>query len=209
MLMFSRVATLVGSPRRTMPWAIQITDYVNAHGSVPVSCWAGNYGYPIGTVAWGAFIDTQETLVANMSSLLADPAYLDLVEAAADMVGAPGQDHLREIIYGTPPEPAPVGSVGTVTTGVALVERLADAIGWAVDMAQYVESVLGTPVGVLNELYGTLGTLNFIGTQPDLAAVDEGRAKLQADAGYLDKVAGSKGLFIPGSGHVSLLTRIA
>ena len=192
-----------------MPWAVGITEYVNAHGSLPVTCWAGNFGYPIGTVVWSAMVESQVALAAGTSQLLADPGYLDMIESAVDLVTTPGHDVLRELLYGTPGDPPAVGSLVTVTTATAMVDRLADALGWAVEIGQHVESVIGSPVGVFTNVYGTMGGVAWLGVQPDAAASDAARAKLNADGDYLKHVAGSKDLFIPGSGHISQAVRIA
>ncbi len=209
MLLFSRVATLTGSPRRVMPWAANITEYVNAHGSIPVTCWAANFGYPIGTVAWSALVESQAQLVAGTSQLLADDGYLDLLEKAEDLIATPGQDTLRELVYGTPGDPPGIGSVAAITTAIAMVDRFADALGWAVEIGQFVETTVGAPMAVFSDVFGTMGTITWILVQPDFAASDAARAKLVADSDYLKKVSGSKELFITGSGHIGQVTRIA
>ena len=209
MLLFTRLVTLTGSPRKSMPWAMQITEYVNSHGSLPVTCWAGTFGYPIGTMAWSTMVESQAALAAATGGLVVDPGYLDLIESAADLVTTPGQDLLREVVYGTPGDPPPIGSIVTVTTATAIVDRMADAVGWGVEIAQHVENVIGAPVALLTDVFGTLGGVAWISAQPDAAAADAARGKLNADGDYLSKVAGSKGLFIEGSGHLSQATRIA
>ncbi len=209
MLLFSRLITLTGSPRKSMPWAVGITEYVNAHSSLSVTCWAGNFGYPIGTVAWSSMVESQAALAAGTAGLLADGGYLDMIESAADLVSSPGQDSLREVLYGTPGEPPAVGSIATITTATALVDRMADALGWAVEIAQYVEAVIGTPVAVLTDVFGTMGGVTWITSQPDVASADAARAKLNGDGDYLKRISGTKDLFIPGSGHISQATRIA
>ena len=209
MLMFSRLVTFSGSPRRSMPWAVGMTEYVNAHSSLAVTCWLGNFGYPIGTVAWSSLVESQAALVAGTSELLNDPGYFDMLESAADLVAGPGMDSLREVVYGTPGEPPALGAVATVTSATAIVDRMADAVGWAVEIGQHVESVVGTPVAVLTDVFGTIGTITWISSQPDAAAADTARGKVNADGDYLKKVSGSKGLFIEGSGHTSQATRIA
>jgi hypothetical protein len=188
---------------------LQITEYVNAHGSLPVTCWAANFGYPIGTVAWSTMVESEAALAAATSSLLADNGYLDLIDSAVDLVSTPGHDVLREVIYGVPGDPPPVGSLATITTATAIVDRLADALGWAVEMGQYVEAVIGSPIAVLTDVFGTMGGIAWIGAQPDAASADAARAKLNSDGDYLKRVAGSKDLFINGSGHISQATRIA
>ena len=209
MLLFSRLATLTGSPRKTMPWAVQITDYINSHSTLPLSCWAGTFGYSVGQVAWSTMVESQAALAQATGGLIADSGYLDLVESAEDFFATPAQDLLREVVYGSPGDPPALGSVVTVTTATAIVDRMADAVGWAVEMAQHVENVIGSPVALLTDVFGTMGGVAWISVQPDFAASDASRGKLSADGDYLTKVAGSKGLFIEGSGHISQATRIA
>ena len=209
MLLFSRIATLTGSPRRAMPWAVEITQYVNTHSSIPATLWSGDFGYPLGTVIWSATVESQAALAAATAPLLSDPGYLDLLDAAADLITTPGYDVLRELLYGAPGEPLGVGSVVNVTTATAVVDRMADALGWAVEIAQHVEKVVGSPVAVLTDVFGTMGGIAWIGGQADAAASDAARAKLNADPDYLNRIKATKDLFIPGSGLVKQATRIA
>lgn len=208
MLLFSRVVTPTGSPRKVMPWVVDITAYVNANSPLEVTCWAGTFGYPIGTVAWSTFVDSQATLAAATSGLLSQDGYFDRLDAAAEFVTTPGQDLLREVVYGSPADPPPVGAVAQITTATALVDRLADAVGWAVEIAQHLEGVIGSPIGVLTDVYGTIGSISWIGVVPDAAASDASRAKIAADTSYLGRLVATKDLFIPGSGHVGQVTRI-
>ena len=208
MLLFSRIVTPTGSLRRVMTFAGEVTAYVNANSPLDVTCWSGTFGYPIGTLAWSSMVASQSELAAATAGLLGQDGYLDLLDSAADLVAAPGQDVLREVIYGTPGEPPAVGSVAAITTATAVVDRMAEAVGWAVEIAQHIEGVLGSPIAVLTDVYGTMGGVTWIGIQPDIAAADVASGKLRADADYLGKLAGSKGLFLPGSGHVAQVTRI-
>lgn len=208
MYMFSRLVTLTGSPRKVMPWVADITAYVNAHGSLPTTCWQATFGYPLGTVAWSTIADSQATLSSAMAALASQSEFLDRLDAGTELVATPGQDTLREIVYGTPTDPPPIGAVGTVTSATALVDRMADAMVWAVEIAQYVENVIGSPVAVLRDVFGTMGRITWIGSVPDVAAADAAAGKMAADSGYIGKLVGSKDLFIPGSGHTGQVVRI-
>jgi hypothetical protein len=211
MLLFSRVVTLTANPRTTMPWAVGMTEYVNAHSSLDVSLWMYDFGQPLGTIAWSAVVESQPALVAASASLLADEGYYDKIEESADFGSSPGEDHLREFVH-LPTgdgEPVGVGAVATLTTATALFDRIADALGWSVEIAEYVKGVTGSPVAVLMNSYGQMGEIAWIGLQPDQAAGEAARAKLAADTSYMAKMAATKELFVPGSGHVSHLTRIA
>jgi hypothetical protein len=154
-------------------------------------------------------VESQAALVAGTGQLLADPGYLDLLDGAADLIASPGHDLLREVLYGAPGDPPPVGSLVNVTTATAVVDRMADALGWAVEIAQHVENVIGSPVMVLTDVFGTMGGIAWISAQPDAASSDAARAKLNADADYLNRIKATKDLYIPGSGSISQATRIA
>jgi hypothetical protein len=54
-----------------------------------------------------------------------------------------------------------------------------------------------------------MGEIAWIGVQPDLTAAEGARLKLAADADYLARLAPTKDLFVPASGHISQATRLA
>ena len=209
MLLFSRVLTVTGSPRQALPWALSVTSYVNDHSDLDVGLWSATYGYPLGTLAWTALVESQTALAAATAGLLADDGYFDLIEQAADLIDQPGEDLLRQLVHGQPGEPPPVGAVATVTTATALVDRMADAVGWGVEIAEHATSVTGTPVAVFTDVFGQMGGMTWIGVQPDLAAAEVANAKLMADGDYLGRLAATKDLFIPGSGHAGQTIRLA
>jgi hypothetical protein len=188
---------------------VEITGYVNANSALEASCWSANFGYPIGTVGWSVRVDSQTDLAAGQAQLAGDDGYHQLVEAAEGWVTVPGQDLLRRFVYGSPGEPPPIGSIAQITTATAVVDRLEDAIGWSVEIAQHVEGVTGSPVAVLSDTFGTMGGMAWIGVQPDLAGAEAGSAKMMADPTYLGRMTATAGLFLPGSGHVAQLTRFA
>ena len=208
MLLFSRVATPTGSPRKTVAWASGMTEYVNAHSDLDVTLWSGTFGYPVGTLAWSTIVESQVALAESTSKLLADDGYFDLIEQAEGLFTTPPQDILRELVFGEPSDPPPIGAVATITTATALVDRMADAVGWGVEIAQYVTEATAAPVAVLTNVYGQMGELAWIGVQPDLAAAEAARTKLAGDADYLARLAPTKDLFVPASGHISQVTRL-
>lgn len=209
MLLFTRVATLTGSPRRVLPWAVEITGFVNDHCDLDVTLWSCDFGYPLGTVGWSCAADSQVTLAAETAKLLSADGYFDIVEKGEDFLGQPGQDLLRELVHGAAGEPPPIGSVATVTTATALVDRTIDAVGWSVETAQHVEKISGAQVSVLTNVYGQMGEITWIGVQPDLAGLEAARTAITGDADYLGRMAATRDLFVPASGHFAMVSRIA
>lgn len=209
MLLFSRQLILTGSPRKTMPWAISMTEFVNSKTSLNASLWAVNYGAPLGSVAWTSIAESQASFAATTASLLADDGYFDRLDQGAEFVTTPPQDTLSEMVYGTVGDPPPVGAVAQVTTALAVVDEMGAALAFAVDIAQHIEGVIGSPLMVLTGLFGPMGGITWIGVSPDMAAADTARAKMMTDETYLSRTAKSKGLFIPGSGNVVQTVRVA
>jgi hypothetical protein len=188
---------------------MDMTAFVNANSPLNATCWMADYGYPLGTVAWSSIVESEAALATAFAGLGGHEGYMDRVEAAADMVPTPGQDTLRELVYFNPEGPATgPGAIANITTATAVVDRMADAVGWSIEIAQHVEKVTGTPVAFLTDVYGTMGGVAWISVAENAAAADEGRAKMAADADYLNKITATKDLFIPGSGRVGRLTRI-
>lgn len=209
MHLFSRTLTLTGNPRETMPWATSMTQYVNAATPLGLSCWSTTFGFPVGTVVWSARVESQADQAAAAASLATDDTYFDLIEQARDMVAGPAQDRLITVIHGTPGTPPALGAVVQMTTATAVIDRMADAVAWSVDIAKQVEGEAGYPVFVALDRFGQMGTVSWISSVPDMAAADAVQAKMAASPTYLGQLAATKGLFIPGSGHVAQAVRFA
>jgi hypothetical protein len=193
-----------------MAWAAEINAYVSKKSGRPIVLWSVNFGQPVGTVIWSLPVESHADLQAAFAGLAEDEGYFALIEKGAPFVTGPMVDQLGEVVHGAPtPGGRPVGSVGLVTTATMSADKGADAVAWSVELANYVTSVTGDPIMFVLDAYGTFGHAAWIGAAADMAAVDAANAKMQTDPGYLKRLAGSGGLFIPGSGHRSLVTRIA
>ena len=208
MLLFSRAVTLRGSPRQVLPWVQQVTAHVNANSSLDVTAWNADFGQPIGTVVWNALVESQQALADGTSALLGDESYHEVLEAAADMVVAPGEDTLRNLVHGSPSEPPGVGSIAAVTQAAPVVDRMGDTLAWSVEMAEYVSQLTGVTMSVWVNSFGQMGGITWIATVDGPTAADAMQGKLQGDPGYFERLQASEGLFIPGSGEQARFTRM-
>ena len=138
-------------------------------------------------------------LAEGTAKLLVDDGYFDQLDNGRDFATQPGQDFLRELVHGEPGDPPPLGAVASITTATALVDRMAEAVGWAIEIAQHVTAATDAPVSVLTNVYGQMGEISWIGVQPDLAAADSVRLKLSGDMDYLGRLAATKDLYVPAS----------
>ncbi len=211
MYLFTRNAVLTGNPAASMAWAVKIGDYVTTTTGRPVSTWAAQFGQPIGTVSWSTVLESHADLNVAFGALETDAGYAKLVEEGMPFFTSPHEMTMRRAIQDGPSEgsePPAVGALANVTTAVAATGKMAEAIAWGVAVSAHVGKVTGNPVMFLADTYGAFGQLTWLGTSPDLGAVDAANDKLAADSGYMDMLGQSGDLFVPGSGHRALFARI-
>ena len=96
MLLFSRVLTLTGGPRRALPWALGVTSYVNDHSDLDVTLWSGTFGYPVGTLAWSGVQPDLASAEAAEAKINADPDYLGRLTATKDRF-IPASGHAAQV----------------------------------------------------------------------------------------------------------------
>ncbi len=210
MYLFSRLATLRGNERRSMGWAVEMSNYVNAHSDHTVTLWRADFGYPVGTVAWSTWVDSLAALNEGFARLADDDGYHDLVDAGAELIPEPPHDLLRRAVFGEPgSEPPPVGAVTSVTTAVVANGNYAEATAWGIEMAELVQQITSQPTMFLVDAYGTFGQVTWLSGAPDLATADAGGEAIQVNPDYIKRLSDVGDLFVPSSGEQRLVSRIA
>jgi len=210
MYLFSRLATLRGNERRSLAWAVEMSNYVNAHSDHTVTLWRADFGYPVGTVAWSTWVDSLAALNEGFAQLADDDGYHDLVDAGLELIPEPPHDVLRRAVFGEPgTEPPPPGAVTSVTTAVVANGKYAEATAWGIEMAELVQQITSQATMFLVDAYGTFGQVTWLSGAPDLATADAGGEAVQANPDYIKRLSDVGDLFVPGSGQQRLVTRIA
>jgi hypothetical protein len=209
MQLFTRQVMTAGPPGAALEWATEISAAASAAMGIEVSGWAAGFGAPIGAMAFTARVEGIADLVAKAAPLASDDRYNAALATGAELMAAPPEDSLATPLHGELGDPPPVGSYAVVTNAVVANGRYADAVGWGIDVAQHVTALAGLPVALLMQEYGEFGRLTWIGIGADAAAVDASAATLNGDADYIAKLSAAGDLFVPGSGHRSLATRVA
>jgi hypothetical protein len=209
MYLFSRWATLAGNPRSSMGWALEAAAFVADKCGREMSTWSVEFGAPVGTVAWTTRVDSLADLNALFAPLANDDGWFDMIDKGAEFMTTGSQDRLREVVR-APADPAlpPVGSVATLITAVSATGMMAAAMEWGGEVAAYVETLTGQPTLFLADAFDDFGRLSWIGVAADHAAADASNGKLAADPGYLERLGRTGDLFLAGSGHSTLLSRI-
>jgi hypothetical protein len=210
MYLFSRLATLRGNERNSMAWAAKINGYVDAHSDHDLTLWRADFGHPVGTVAWAAWVESHAALNAGFAKLVEDDGYFDLLDEGQEFLAEAPEDFFRQALHGSPGEAAPpVGAVSTVTTAVVAGGRYDQGISWGIEMAQLVEEVTKLTTVFLLDSYGTFGQVTWLTGAPDLAAADAASEAINSNDKYMKRLGDAGELFVPGSGQRRLMTRIA
>jgi hypothetical protein len=192
-----------------MAFATGMRELVSDRAGRELALWSVSFGAPIGTLIYSARVEGLADLQSIGATLMGDAEYHAKLASGRDLGTAPPVDGLSTPIHGELGAVPPVGSVAVVTTASMANGKYAEAIGWGIDMAQYVETVAGASTLFLMPDYGGFGEVTWISVTPDAASADTAGTTINADAGYLGKIAAAGDLFAQGSGHRSLLTRIA
>jgi len=210
MYLFSRLATLRGNERRSIAWAVEMTNHVNSLSDHTLTLWRAEFGYPVGTVAWSTWVESMDALRKGFDPVAADDGYYDLIDAGLEFIQDPPQDLLRRAIHGEPGStpPAP-GAVTSVTTAVVANGQYAEAAAWGIEMAELVQQITGHPTMFLADAYGTFGQVTWLTGAPDLAAADASGELVQANPDYVKRLSDVGDLFVPASGQQRLVSRIA
>ena len=209
MYLFTRQTTLSGDIAAGSEWAVRIGAHASAVTGVAVSTWATWFGAPLGTVTWSAWVDSLDGL-STLAAVEADPGYVALVAEGQAYGTAPHTMAMRTPLTPMPDErrELPIGAVATITTAVATGGKLSAAAAWGSEVAAYVSEVTGEPITFLADAFGTFGQLTWIGVSDDAKAADAANDKINVDAGYMQRLDGTGGLFVEGSGARMMSVRI-
>ena len=210
MFLFTRTAQLTGPLREAMGWAAEITANVNSHGGSHVSLWNSAYGQPVGRVVWSMWVPSMADVTSMFMTLNADEGYHALLGKGRDYLAAPAEDELRQLVQGTPPDATPpVGAVTVRTTATVANGQYVEALAWGADMSAHVESVTGQRSLFLMDSFGPFGQVTWFTLSADTAAAEAANNAINADPDYLGRLADVATLFLPGSGHRAMATKIA
>jgi hypothetical protein len=209
MQLFTRQLMTAGPEDEAGAWATDIAAAASATMGTEVALWAAAFGSPIGAIAFTMRVDGIADLLAKAAPLAGDADYQAKLAAGASIVVGPPQDSLATPLHGDLGDAPPIGSMAVVTNAVIANGQYAEAVGWGIDVAQQVTSLTGMPVGLMMQEYGPFGQLTWIGIGADAAAIDASAAAMNGDADYIKSLSAAGNLFVPGSGHRSLVTRMA
>jgi hypothetical protein len=123
-----------------------------------------------------------------------DPVIQSIVRMGGDVLTSV-QDSIAQIIK----PPAPRGSFVTVNTAMMHMPAVVDAIGFAIEVADFVEKKNGNATGVMTAVTGNRAQLAWLGFSESLEQLGADLQTLETDPDYLAFFARSETLFVPGT----------
>ena len=184
MYLFTRQAQLaVGQQRPGLEWAIGITEKVNQITSLDVGLWSPTLSPGLGTLSWGAAVESLGDLEDAEAKLNADPMYLDALERGAAFITGGVDDQVAQFISNPDSDPN--------TNHVAVVQsQIANgAFGRGVEVgvaiAEKATEIGGLPTAFLLATTGGYAACAWITSATSLRALEAGEQKVNADPGFV------------------------
>jgi hypothetical protein len=198
-------------PRKTRPAAEGMAELLTKKTQLQWSLWATMGGAPLGTLAFTTLVQSLAELDAGTSPLALDEEYLNRLDEWRTLVAEPPVDRVVEILHNSGGEyrRGGLGAVGIVVTMQVANARFGAATKWSIEMADLVSEITGHPSMLGRGVVGEFGTLAHLGTVPDVAGLDAAYEALGKDHRYLTKLDEMGDMFLPGSGRVTHLRRVA
>lgn len=211
MIIFQRLATFEGPPEEIAPWALEITEAVNQRTHLNVSLWQGQFGGPVGTLAWSALVDNLTVLEAATDSLAGDAAYSSLLSKARDWTRTPPEDFLLRMVHSAGGDYVrpDVGAYAEGTVAVPADGKLAKAGAFGVEIADLHANLTHSSVLFCTSEYGAFGEMRWLALYDSAAAVDTAAEAIAKDQDYGAKLDAAGGLFVEGLARRTLARRIA
>jgi hypothetical protein len=191
--------------RAGMAHAVEMLQYINQKADLEVSLFQVLQGEPLGTLAFTYRTESYAASLETVDELIGSDEYLKKVEKGSQyFIGNP-EDRLGKILHIAGEVEGPPAAAGVVTATID-VPQAAAAIKWAVEIADYSANATAVPMAVVTSNYGSYGTVSWISYGQSVAQLEEAEEKTNSDPGFLQRLADSAGLFVPGSG-VGVLSR--
>ena len=188
-------------------YAVEIAATVSSITGKEVSVWQGEYGVPLSSISWTTTAESHAEMGANREKLLADPGYLDTLQAGSRLFEGDAQDGLVDIVA-TAGSGGHKGDFASMVTAECAPGKIGEAMTWGVEIMTHVAEVTGRDGLFGRTMYGPWGQVGWISLASSLDEVDAAGAALSNDPDYVTKLDGSGGLFRPGSGATWLARRI-
>jgi hypothetical protein len=197
MYLFVRRARLAGGQTRaSMMWATEITERVNQVTDIGCSLHAQVLSADVGELVWAAMMPDLATFEAATEKLQADDFYIAEQDRAHGFMVGPPTDSLHRLVHGELTE-LPPGSYATSVTAICAAGQMAAGFGVAVEIADRVTAITGTPTLLMTSETGRYGEVMWTSTHPGIQSLEASSQALADDAGFVSFIDERAHVFAP------------
>jgi hypothetical protein len=185
MFLFSRTARLVpGDLRKSMEWALNITEKVNQVTELDLSLWTTVFSAGVGTLSWTAVVEQLAVLEASDAKLMADDLYMSLLADGAKHIGTDVNDMLAQLVYADPDGATIQAQYATVVDAVLSPGASVKGIELGVQIAQQAKATTGSPTSFAVGATGAYGGVAWIVLYDSVEKFQASGDAIAADAAF-------------------------
>ena len=208
MYLFTRQTRLAPAHMRDgIGWAVEITEKVNAIVSLDVGLWTTMLSTGLGTLSWGATVESLGDLEDADAKLQVDPIIADLQQRGAELTLGGLDDQVAQYITGGTALDFEPNVVGVVQSRVAN-GRFQDGIAAGIEIAENATRLGGLPTSFLLSSTGEYGGCAWITAAPSLRDLERGEQTVNGDASFVALVDDKSTCYVEGVTTQSIWRRI-
>jgi hypothetical protein len=202
MYMFTRTARLrPGGLLDSMAWSVKMTEKVNEVTELAASLWTPVFSPALGSLTWVAMVEELASLEGGEAKLMADPAYLALVEEGAQYLADSGvDDSLWQVLYADPEAASTLPQYVNLVGAVLVPGKFARGVEVGVEIAQRATQTTGRATGFSLAETGPYGAVTWSAGADSIEQLQAARQALTSSSEfveYLDKEAAT--VYLPGA----------
>jgi len=192
-----------GQMQQRIALTLAVIQRANSKHGGQLSCSVQIGGDPGVILVGGAYEHLAD--YEKMRASMAGDSELQLMMAGAGTMSTSIQDTIARVIV---PTGEPAGWV-TANTARMHMPKVADAMMFGVEVAEYVKQLTGKQVGFSSVVTGDLSRVAWVMFAKDMAEIEAVEEQTQSDPGYMALFGRSEGLFVDGSLQASIWQRLS
>lgn len=208
MELFTRDMVLSGPPADVRQWAVEVAEAFEDATGRQINVWTSVAGGIAGHYSWGYQVDGSADVIANSMTAMADRTYLAKVEEGRQYFDGHPRDTIYRAYGKLTEDRTRVGNVAMITQATAKAGSLGHAVGWGIEISEYVQRLTGVYNVLLSSPAGSFSQLTWMGIAKDAAQADEADRRMRTDDEYLKLISRGGEFFQDGSGHTQLFLRV-
>ena len=172
-------------------WAVTIAEKVNQITSLNVGVWTPFVSAGLGTLSFGAAVESLTDLEDAQAKTMVDPTFLDLAKQGAQITTGGLDDRVAQFIVGGTNDGSNPSYVAVVQSQLAN-GHFAGGVAAGVEIAQKATELSGMTTSFLLSSTGTYGGVAWITGAETLKELEEGEGATNANPDFValvDRVA--------------------